>query len=101
MPNGPISFARSLGIPRNLVWYRLFTAILSLRFTNVTPWGRWPMVWLGAGLTASHDVISVSVSGLAEYLVRYAFLAGKVAHIPKGVDLHRFTPKNKQKERHR
>jgi len=55
----------------------------------------------GAGLTASHNVISVSVSALAEYLVRYPFLEGKVAHIPNGVDLHKFTPKNKQEERDR
>src|SRR2546427_1214781 len=41
MSNGRISFVRSSGIPRNLVWYPPFTATLSPRFANVTPSGRW------------------------------------------------------------
>jgi len=54
-----------------------------------------------AGLTASHKVISVSESALPEYIRRYPFLAGKMTHVPNGVDLHTFGPRDRQRERDR
>jgi glycosyltransferase involved in cell wall biosynthesis len=54
-----------------------------------------------AGLTASHKVISVCATALAEYLVRYPFLEGKVTYIPNGVDLHKFAPRDRREARDR